>query len=81
MEVQANLKSIVILDCAQDAMYKKVSAAFVLPPVLMYMCSINVRYYECTHVSFFLYSVSFIIDESLLILLYTGKLMFCVSFF
>lgn len=37
MEVQANLKSIVILDCAQDAMYKKVSAAFVLPPVLMYM--------------------------------------------
>lgn len=37
MEVQANLKSIVILDCAQDAMYKKVLAAFVRPPVLMYM--------------------------------------------
>lgn len=37
MEVQANLKSIVILDCNQDAFYKKVSSAIVLPFVLMYL--------------------------------------------
>lgn len=33
MEVQANLKSIVILDCNQDAFYKKVPSAIVLPSV------------------------------------------------
>lgn len=37
MEVQANLKSIVILDCNQDAFYQKVSSAIGLPSVLMYL--------------------------------------------
>lgn len=47
MEVQANLKSIVILDCNQDAFYKKVSPAIVRPSVLMYL-----------NVVMFLYSIS-----------------------
>lgn len=44
MEVQANLKSIVILDCNQDAFYQKVSSTIGLPSVLMYL---NVLMFLC----------------------------------